>query len=234
MNGLVGMGIYLVAGSSSGIGLSITKNLLNQGHQVIGLNRTMPDLNSDLFSFYEVDFSSQEINLPNFEQPIDGLFYCPGSIQLRPFKNLKTEDFINDFVLNVVGATMLIKKYLPQLQLANQPGIVLFSSVAAQTGMSFHSSIATSKAAIEGLTKSLAAEFAPKIRVNAIAPSLTQTPLSEKFINTPEKLTASKERHPLKNIGTADELASFAIQIMHNNWMTGQIIGMDGGLSSIR
>lgn len=228
------MGKYLVAGCSSGIGLSITRKLLAQGHQVVGLNRYMPDLTDELFSFVSVDFNLQEIDLPELEGPIAGIFYCPGSIQLRPFKNLKPTDFINDFVLNVVGATILIKQYLPQLQLANEPGIVLFSSVAAKTGMSFHSSIATAKAALEGLTKSLAAEFAPKIRVNAIAPSLTQTPLSEKFINTPEKLNASKDRHPLKNIGSADDLATCAIQVMNNNWMTGQIIAMDGGLSSIR
>jgi 3-oxoacyl-[acyl-carrier protein] reductase len=225
---------YVVAGCSSGIGLSITKNLLEQGHQVIGMNRNSPDLSHDLFSFVSIDFGSQEIILPEIAGSIDGIFYCPGSIQLRPFKNLKPIDFMNDFILNVVGATILIKQYLPQLQLANEPGIVLFSSVAAQTGMSFHSSIATAKAGIEGLTRSLAAEFAPKIRVNAIAPSLTQTPLSDKFINTPEKLNASKERHPLKNIGSANDLATCAIQIMNNNWMTGQIIAIDGGLSSIR
>lgn len=225
---------YVVAGCSSGIGLSITKNLLEQGHQVIGMNRNSPDLSHDLFSFVSIDFGSQEIILPEIVGSIDGIFYCPGSIQLRPFKNLKPIDFMNDFILNVVGATILIKQYLPQLQLANEPGIVLFSSVAAQTGMSFHSSIATAKAGIEGLTRSLAAEFAPKIRVNAIAPSLTQTPLSDKFINTPEKLNASKERHPLKNIGSANDLATCAIQIMNNNWMTGQIIAIDGGLSSIR
>ncbi len=225
---------YVVAGCSSGIGLSITKNLLEQGHQVIGMNRNSPDLSHDLFSFVSIDFGSQEIILPEIVGSIDGIFYCPGSIQLRPFKNLKPIDFINDFILNVVGASILIKQYLPQLQLANEPGILLFSSVAAQTGMSFHSSIATAKAGIEGLTRSLAAEFAPKIRVNAIAPSLTQTPLSDKFINTPEKLNASKERHPLKNIGSANDLATCAIQIMNNNWMTGQIIAIDGGLSSIR
>ena len=225
---------YVVAGCSSGIGLSITKNLLEQGHQVIGMNRNSPDLSHDLFSFVSIDFGSQEIILPEIAGSIDGIFYCPGSIQLRPFKNLKPIDFMNDFILNVVGATILIKQYLPQLQLANEPGILLFSSVAAQTGMSFHSSIATAKAGIEGLTRSLAAEFAPKIRVNAIAPSLTQTPLSDKFINTPEKLNASKERHPLKNIGSANDLATCAIQIMNNNWMTGQIIAIDGGLSSIR
>ncbi len=234
MYGFIEMGTYIVAGSSSGIGHSIALNLLNQGHEVIGFNRNQPNFEHSNFSFHEADFSQLDVQLPELNQSIDGIFYCPGSIQLRPFKNIKSADFINDFMLNVIGATQLIKKYLPQLQLAASPGIVLFSSVAAQTGMSFHSSIASSKAAIEGLTKSLAAEFAPKIRVNAIAPSLTQTALSEKFINTEEKLQASKDRHPLKRIGTAEEIAISSIQIMENQWMTGQIITIDGGLGSIR
>jgi 3-oxoacyl-[acyl-carrier protein] reductase len=232
--GFIEMGTYIVAGSSSGIGHSIALNLLNQGHEVIGFNRNQPNFEHSNFSFHEADFSQLDVPLPELNQSIDGIFYCPGSIQLRPFKNIKSADFINDFMLNVIGATQLIKKYLPQLQLAASPGIVLFSSVAAQTGMSFHSSIASSKAAIEGLTKSLAAEFAPKIRVNAIAPSLTQTALSEKFINTEEKLQASKDRHPLKRIGTAEEIAISSIHIMQNQWMTGQIITIDGGLGSIR
>ncbi len=234
MYGFIEMGTYIVAGSSSGIGHSIALNLLNQGHEVIGFNRNQPNFEHSNFSFHEADFSQLDVPLPELNQSIDGIFYCPGSIQLRPFKNIKSADFINDFMLNVIGATQLIKKYLPQLQLAASPGIVLFSSVAAQTGMSFHSSIASSKAAIEGLTKSLAAEFAPKIRVNAIAPSLTQTALSEKFINTEEKLQASKDRHPLKRIGTAEEIAISSIHIMQNQWMTGQIITIDGGLGSIR
>jgi len=232
--GFIGMGTYIVAGSSSGIGQAIALNLLNAGHEVIGFNRNHPNFEYSNFSFYEADFSQLDVQLPELSQAIDGIFYCPGSIQLKPFKNIKSTDFINDFMLNVIGATQLIKKYLPQLQLAASPGIVLFSSVAAQTGMSFHSSIASSKAAIEGLTKSLAAEFAPKIRVNAIAPSLTQTALSEKFINTEEKLQASRDRHPLKKIGTAEEIATSSIQIMQNHWMTGQIITIDGGLGSIR
>lgn len=234
MYGFIEMGTYIVAGSSSGIGHSIALNLLNQGHEVIGFNRNRPNFEHSNFSFHVADFSQLDVLLPELNQSIDGIFYCPGSIQLRPFKNIKSADFINDFMLNVIGATQLIKKYLPQLQLAASPGIVLFSSVAAQTGMSFHSSIASSKAAIEGLSKSLAAEFAPKIRVNAIAPSLTQTALSEKFINTEEKLQASKDRHPLKRIGTAEEIAISSIQIMQNQWMTGQIITIDGGLGSIR
>ena len=234
MYGFIEMGTYIVAGSSSGIGHSIALNLLNQGHEVIGFNRNRPNFEHSHFSFHETNFSLLDVQLPELSQAIDGIFYCPGSIQLKPFKNIKSTDFINDFMLNVIGATQLIKKYLPQLQLAASPGIVLFSSVAAQTGMSFHSSIASSKAAIEGLTKSLAAEFAPKIRVNAIAPSLTQTALSEKFINTEEKLQASRDRHPLKRIGTAEEIATSSIQIMQNHWMTGQIITIDGGLGSIR
>ena len=120
------------------------------------------------------------------------------------------------------------------LQQAQQASIVLFSTVAVQTGMAFHASIAASKGAVEGLCRSMAAEFAPKIRVNAIAPSLTQTPLAEKLLNTEQKIQGANERHPLKQLGTASELASAAKWLLESSWISGQVIKVDGGISSLR
>jgi NAD(P)-dependent dehydrogenase (short-subunit alcohol dehydrogenase family) len=173
-------------------------------------------------------------NFPNIEGAIDGLIYCPGTINLKPFRALKSEDFLNEYQINFLGAVKSIKQYLPNLQLSESPSIVLFSTVAVQTGMSFHASIASAKGAIEGLTRSLAAEFAPKIRVNAIAPSLTATPLADKLINNESKLKASEDRHPLKKIGSSSDMSQAVEFLLNANWMTGQIMHVDGGMSSVR
>ena len=122
-----------------------------------------------------------------FPEIIDGLVYCPGSISLKPFNRFNEDDFINDYKLNVIGAAKIIQHLLPNLKKSASPSIVLFSSVAVQTGMPFHSLVASSKGAIEGLTKSFAAEFAPSIRVNCIAPSLTETGLANFLINSADK-----------------------------------------------
>ena len=158
----------------------------------------------------------------------------PWSINLKPFRALKTEDFLNEYQINFLGAVKSIKHYLPNLQMSETPSIVLFSTVATQTGMSFHASIASAKGAIEGLTRSLAAEFAPKIRVNTIAPSLTATPLADKLINNESKLKTSEERHPLKKIGATNDISNAVEFLLNANWMTGQIIHLDGGMSAIR
>jgi NAD(P)-dependent dehydrogenase (short-subunit alcohol dehydrogenase family) len=155
---------------------------------------------------------------------------------LKPFRTLKKQDFLADLELNVLGAIKAIQAYTSNLQQSKKPSIVLFSTVAVQTGMPFHSSVSISKGAIEGLTKALAAEFSPKIRVNCIAPSLTQTAMAEKLINTPEKLEASNNRHALKRIGDPMDLANTAEFLLSENssWITGQVIHVDGGMSSIK
>lgn len=226
---------YIIVGASSGIGLELAKRL-SINHQITALSRNERDLTSlSNVHFHSIDLSQQTIDFPIINNPIDGIIYCPGTILLKPFKALRDEDFLNDFNINFLGAVKVIRQYLPQLlQSIHQPSIVLFSSVAAQTGMAFHSSIASAKGAVEGLTKSLAAEFAPKIRVNAIAPSLTRTPLAEKLINVDTKLNAATERHPLKKIGTVNDIAQAAEFLLQNEWMTGQIIHVDGGIGSIK
>jgi NAD(P)-dependent dehydrogenase (short-subunit alcohol dehydrogenase family) len=229
------MANYLIVGGSSGIGFELADLLSKQNHNVHVLSRTERNLSTLPNTIhYAVDISEVEPAFPEITQPIDGIVYCPGTINLKPFKAFKPEDFQHDFNINVLGAVKTIKQYLPQLQQAQHPAIVLFSTVAASTGMAFHASIAAAKGAIEGLTKSLAAEFAPKIRVNAIAPSLTQTPLAEKLLNTESKVTAASERHPLKRVGTAQELAQAALFLLQAQWITGQILPVDGGISTLK
>ena len=167
---------------------------------------------------------------------LDGLVYCPGSIKLAPFKRLRENDFLDDFSLNLVGAVKAIQAALPALQKPEQAAVVLFSTVAVGTGMPMHASIASAKGAIEGLTRSLAAEFAPKIRVNAIAPSLTETPLSAPLLKTDRQQDAAAARHPLERIGQAEDLAAAVAYLLSpdSSWVTGQILKVDGGMSATR
>ena len=229
------MSKFIIVGASSGIGFQLAKNLSEKEHTIYALNRNKVDLDSiPNCHFHEVDIAMEIPNFPNIEGAIDGLIYCPGTINLKPFRALKSEDFLNEYQINFLGAVKSIKQYLPNLQLSESPSIVLFSTVAVQTGMSFHASIASAKGAIEGLTRSLAAEFAPKIRVNAIAPSLTATPLADKLINNESKLKASEDRHPLKKIGATSDISNAVEFLLNANWMTGQIMHVDGGMSSVR
>jgi len=229
------MSKFIIVGASSGIGFQLAKNLSDKGHTIYALNRNKVDLDSiPNCHFHEVDIAMETPNFPSIEGAIDGLIYCPGTINLKPFRALKSEDFLNEYNINFMGAVKSIKQYLPNLQLSESPSIVLFSTVAVQTGMSFHASIASAKGAIEGLTRSLAAEFAPKIRVNAIAPSLTATPLADKLINNESKLKASEDRHPLKKIGSSSDISHAVEFLLSANWMTGQIMHIDGGMSALR
>lgn len=223
----------LIIGASSGIGKALANKLIKQRETVISISRNLPD--ASFSHFYQHDILSND-EMPTLNGTIDGLVYCPGSINLKPFRALKKQDFLDDLELNVLGAIKAIQAYTSNLQQSKKPSIVLFSSVAVQTGMPFHSSVSISKGAIEGLTKALAAEFSPKIRVNCIAPSLTQTAMAEKLINIPEKLEASNNRHALKRIGNPIDIANTAEFLLSENssWMTGQVIHVDGGMSSIK
>jgi 3-oxoacyl-[acyl-carrier protein] reductase len=223
----------LIIGATSGIGKSLAQKLISQNEQVISISRSTPDENYTQHFNYDI---LSDAELPKIEGAIDGIVYCPGSINLKPFRAIKQQDYKNDFELNVLGAIKCIQAYTSNLQLSKNASIILFSTVAVQMGMPFHSSVAISKGAIEGLTKSLAAEFSPKIRVNCVAPSLTNTPLADKFINTPDKLEASNNRHPLKRIGTPDDLANMVEFLLSNNssWITGQIMHVDGGMSTLK
>ena len=224
----------LVIGGTKGIGSEVVKHL--QGNAVFFTGRNEPDSTHEGTVYLQMDITKPLPDLSSLPEILHGLVYCPGSINLKPFARLSEEDFKNDWDVNFFGAVKIIQAVLPRLKMADSASIVLFSTVAVALGMPYHASVASSKAALEGLTKSLAAEFAPKIRINCIAPSLTITPLSEKLTNSPEKIDGAAQRHPLKRIGKAEEIADLACFLLSDkaSWMTGQILHLDGGLSSIK
>lgn len=227
------MNTTLLIGASSAVAKEVAKALFAKNERVLVISRNQPDAPFTEFFEYKPD---GEISFQKMEGSIDGLVYFPGSINLKPFRGLKENDFLNDFNINVLGAIKSIQTYTSNLQLSEKASIVLFSTVAVQTGMPFHASIAVSKGAIEGLTRSLAAEFAPKIRVNCIAPSLTNTPMADRLLNSPEKIEASANRHPLRKIGSPKDLANMVEFLLSENssWITGQILHVDGGMGSIK
>ena len=225
------MGDYIIVGGSRGIGKAITSSLLHQ-HQVINISRTNPESHSNL-THHSVDILTDD--LPNIEV-IDGLVYCPGSINLKPINRLSIDDFRNDFEINVIGAVKAVQHYLPALKRGINPSIVLFSTVASKLGMPFHASIAASKSAIEGLTKSLGAELAPTIRVNAIAPTVTDTDLASKLLRNDRMIEVMKERHPLKKYLDPKEVADMATFLLSDKSLSvsGQIFELDCGIVSFK
>lgn len=228
---------YLVIGGSSGIGKALVNTLQHEeNHITATYNQTQPEENSSNVNFIHLDVLTGTLDLESLPEEIHGLAYCPGSINLKPFHRFSEEDFLNDFKLQVLGATKIIREILPKLKSSGTSSIILFSTVAVQTGFNFHSQVAMSKGAIEGLTKTLAAEFAPKIRVNAIAPSLTDTPLAGKILSTPEKKAAQAENNPMKKVGSSEDIAQIAAFLLSEkaSWITGQIIHVDGGFSTIK
>ncbi|OCK52931.1 oxidoreductase [Chryseobacterium sp. CBo1] len=227
----------VIIGCGQGIGFASAK-LLSENNTIIGISRTQNNEVENLnIEFHPMDIISGNLDKITFPDVIDGLVYAPGSINLKPFNRLSVDDFMNDFEINVLGAVKMIQKLLPNLKKSETASVVLFSSVAAKLGMPFHASISASKSAVEGLTKSMAAEFSTqKIRVNAIAPSLTDTNLASPLLSTPEKREASGKRHPLQRVGRADEIAKMVAFLLSDNstWITGQVIGIDGGMSNIK
>ncbi|MEN9699293.1 MAG: hypothetical protein RLZZ301_491 [Bacteroidota bacterium] len=226
---------FIIIGASSGIGLALTKQLLESGASVFAtrLQKEIPFEHPKL-QWFKYDAIESEWPLENTN--LDGLVYCPGTIVLKPFKRLSSTDFLTDYNLQVSGAVRAIQAAVPSLLQSTQASIVLFSSVAAQQGLPFHSMVSASKGAIEGLTRALAAEFAPKIRVNAIAPSLTDTPLAENLLNTDAKRDANAARHPLRRIGQTGDLAAMAHFLLDekSSWISGQVLAVDGGISTLR
>lgn len=223
----------LIVGSSSGIGKSLA-NILSVENKIYGTYfKTTDTINESNYYLNVLDENPDFGFLPD---TLDGLVYCPGAINLKPFSKIKEQDFIDDYKLQVIGAIKVIQACLTALKKSEQASIVLFSTVALKMGFNFHSIVGVSKGAIEGLTKSLAAEFAPKIRVNCIAPSITNTPLASNLLNTPDKIEANAQRHPLKKIGDPEDIAHAAAFLLSDKskWVTGQIIQIDGGISSIK
>ena len=226
----------LIVGGSSGIGLSLVKQLQSD-HNLIVANRSNEALNGLSVEFIPYDAENDELEVAKLPETLHGLVYCPGTINLRPFKGLRPEVFTRDFSINVMGAIKTLQAVLGRLQNSEVPAsVVFFSTVAVQTGMPFHSSVATAKGALEGLSRSLAAELAPKIRFNVLAPSLVDTPLAEKFLNNDTKKSNAEARHPLQRIGSSEEIARMVAFLLgdQSSWMTAQTITIDGGIGSIK
>ncbi|MDI9258384.1 SDR family NAD(P)-dependent oxidoreductase [Flavobacterium sedimenticola] len=224
----------VIIGGSHGIGLAIAKELQYESKVFVAsrTNDLLADMNVTHISF---DVTTDTLDTTALPDVVHGLVYCPGSINLRPFRGLKPEVFESDWQINVMGLIKVIQALLPNLTAAEQSSIVTFSSVAAGIGMPFHTSVAAAKGAVEGFAKALAAEYAPKMRVNVIAPSLTDTPLAEKFLSSDEKREKSAQRHPLKRVGNPEDMAQMALFLLDkkSSWISGQVFHVDGGMSTL-
>ena len=216
----------ILVGASSDIAIEFY-NTHNVNYNIIRLSSN-PDF-SDI-----QDFNVQDENSFIDEDNIDGIIYFPGSINLKPFKRLKIENFREDFEINVVGLLKILKFY--ESRLSEKSSLVFISTVAANLGMPFHSSVSVSKSAIEGLTKSLAAEWAPKVRVNCIAPSLVETKLAKRFFRTEDQKEMMNQKHPLKRTGLPEDIVNALDFLISNksSWISGQILNVDGGMSTLK
>ena len=228
----------LVVGGTSGIGQAIVRDLLDKNAQVIMASRKDPEASvAERVEHISLDVNDIGDQLSELPSTIHGLVYTPGSINLKPFTALKPDDFLADFRLNVLGAIQVVKAALKPLRAAEGASVVMFSTVAVQVGLNYHTSVATAKGALEGFGRSLAAELASKkVRVNLIAPSLTDTPLAENLLSTKEKQAASRQRHPIGRYGQPEDIARAAVFLLSDdsNWITGQVLHIDGGMSTLR
>jgi 3-oxoacyl-[acyl-carrier protein] reductase len=228
----------LVVGGSSGIGLSLVKQLHQDNANLYVVSRSPSEEWPATVQYLQADVTESLDALTDFlPAELHGIVYSVGSINLKPFNRLTEEDFLDDYKINVLGAVRTIQQSVKQLKNAGASSVVLISSVAAKTGMPYHSSIAAAKAGVEGLAISLAAEFAAQqIRVNVVAPSLTDTPLSQKLLSSDDKREASAKRHPLGKIGKPADISSLIAFLLseQSDWITGQVIGIDGGLGNLK
>lgn len=226
------MGKILIIGGSKGIGAAILRKAIRT-HQVVNLSRSKPDLTHDHLTHYDFDITTDI--LPEVAE-LNSLIYCPGSINLKPISSLKLDDYKADMEINLYGAIKAIKAYHKLLAKMENASITLFSTVAVGQGMPFHSSVSAAKGAVEGLTRALAAELAPKIRVNCIAPTITNTPLAANILRNETMIEKMKERHPLKNILEPEELADMALYLCSPSAknISGQILHIDAGLSALK
>lgn len=222
----------LLIGGSHGIGLSIAKQLQEE-YQLYIASRTQENLGDINHKYIPFDATSDVLDVTNLPDEIHGFAFCPGSINLKPFKMMSLDTFQEDMQLNFFSLIKVVKEVLPKL--AEGASLVFFSTVAVNTGMPFHTSVSAAKGAIEGFAKALAAEYAPKLRVNVVAPSLVDTPLAKRLLNNDRKREMMSERHPLKRIGEASDIANIAVFLLsdQSTWITGQVIGVDGGMSTL-
>jgi len=226
------MNNILLIGGSQGIGLSIVK-LLHQDYNIFIASRSNEGLEKLNVTHIPFDATIDDLDTTTLPDEIHGFAYCPGSINLKPFKMMSMETIEADMQLNFFALVKVIKAILPKM--THESSMVFFSTVAVNTGMPFHTSVAAAKGAIEGFAKSMAAEYAPKIRVNVVAPSLVDTPLATRLLSNDRKREMMSERHPLKRVGQAEDIANIAVFLLSDKsgWMTGQIVGVDGGMSTL-
>lgn len=226
------MKTIIIVGGSKGIGKAIAQKLLPT-HYIINISRTEPEYSHENLTHYSCDVLKED--LPKIESA-DGLVYCPGSINLKPINRLTLEDFREDFEINVVGAVKSIQAYLSILKKGNKPSIILFSTVAAKLGMPFHASVAASKSGVEGLVKSLGAEMATTLRINAIAPTVTDTDLAAKLLRNEKMIENITERHPLKKFLKPEEVADMTEFLLSEKSasISGQVFELDCGIVTFK
>jgi NAD(P)-dependent dehydrogenase (short-subunit alcohol dehydrogenase family) len=228
---------YVVIGGTSGIGASLVELLSAENNVWFTGTRDPQSLDHVPGTIYQkIDLTADNPDFSWLPDTIHGIAYCVGAIALKPFHRIKPQEFIDDYNKQTLGAIKTLQAAHNALKNAENSSVVLFSTVAVQTGFPFHTLVSSSKGAIEGLTRALAAEWAPKVRINAIAPSITQTPLAGNLLNSPEKIEANAARHPLKKIGQPQDIAKLAQFLLSedSSWITGQVHHIDGGISNIK
>lgn len=226
----------LIIGAGSGIGLELAR-MLEKDHNIFAMGRTSGNLpESENIHWSRLDVMEDDMDFSFLPDALHGIVYCPGSINLKPVRGLKQEDVLADFKLNALGAFRVVQQLLGRLKKADSASIVFFSTIAVTQGMPYHASVAMAKGAIEGLGRSLASELAPQVRVNVIAPSLTDTPLAGRLLSSDERKEASAQRHPMKRVGEARDIAAMAAFLLgdQSSWITGQVLHVDGGMSNIK
>jgi 3-oxoacyl-[acyl-carrier protein] reductase len=223
---------FVIIGGSKGIGKATAELLAAEGHRVTIFSRTPYEGHAHSVEWEEFDVTTDDWNDQMPEQ-IDGLVYSVGSINLKPFRGLKPEVFQQDFNLHVIGAVKALQAAQKNFNKDSTPSCVLYSTVAVGRGMPFHATVSASKGAIEGMTRAIASEWAPKARINCIAPSLTDTPLASKLLSTEEKKQAIGANNPMKRVGEVSDIAEMTAFLLSDksSWMTGQVIHVDGGQS---
>lgn len=231
---------FLIVGGTSGVGLDLAKRIQEEeGNVIVAARHHTEEVQQLGFQFIQVDVLNDDVKeaFKALPEEVHGLVYVPGSITLKPFQALKEDQLYEDFNINVMGAIKSAQGALKSLKKSGDASVVFYSTVATQVGMPYHVSVATAKAALEGLGKSLAAELVKSnIRVNVIAPSLTNTPLASNLLSTEEKQESSKQRHPLGRYGEIKDLSGLTQFLLSDeaSWITGQVIGVDGGLAGVR
>jgi len=226
---------YLIVGASSGIGKAVA-NKLSSTNKVFGTYfKTEPDSAMSDVEFFHYDVLSNEVSDLSLPEVIDGIVYCPGSINLKPFNRFSEDDILEDVRLQVTGGLKLVQALVGNLKKSENASIVFVSTVAVQTGFSFHTQVSISKGAVEGMTKALAAELAPSVRVNCVAPSLTDTKLADRLLNSEDKKAMHGKAHPLGRVGEPEDIANTIAFLLSEDasWISGQIIHVDGGRSTL-